>query len=181
MNWADEPATEYQLSHLRQFGYEPEHPLTKGEASHLLSDFEAHPEREAGLAESHVREMTKHEVYRLRVAVEDAKRAVAKAEKDEIENSQRDLVLAVAKRQEFWMDTCRDPGKMRAASVHVLDLYMKYGCRFVAPRHEQVQEILDAFDSAMPLWDRDHPELFYQTLELNFPELLRQRPTVEGR
>ncbi len=87
--------------------------------------------------------------------------------------SQPDLGAALAKRQEFWMDTCRDPGKMQAASPEILDLYMKHGCRFLAPTHGQVQEIFDALDSAMPAWDRDHPELFYQTLELNFRELLR--------
>jgi hypothetical protein len=37
-----------------------------------------------------------------------------------------------------------------------------------------VQEILDALDSAMPAWEREHPALFYQTLELNFPHLLRR-------
>jgi len=37
----------------------------------------------------------------------------------------------------------------------------------------QVQSILEALDSALPAWDRDSPEMFYRTLELNFPELLR--------
>jgi hypothetical protein len=48
------------------------------------------------------------------------------------------------------------------------------GCRFFAPNYEQVQEVLDALDNAMPLWDHDNPELFYQTLELNFPHLARR-------
>ena len=39
---------------------------------------------------------------------------------------------------------------------------------------EQVQEVLDALDSALPVWDREHPELFYQTLELNFPQLVKR-------
>jgi hypothetical protein len=37
-----------------------------------------------------------------------------------------------------------------------------------------VQVVLEALDAAMPLWDRDHPELFYQALELNFPQLVRR-------
>lgn len=74
-------------------------------------------------------------------------------------------------RQEFWLDTCRGPGKMQSASTVALDLYMKHGCQFAAPTHEQVQEVLEALDSALPRWEKEHPELFYQTLELNFPEL----------
>jgi hypothetical protein len=62
---------------------------------------------------------------------------------------------------------------MQARSASTLDLYMKHGCRFVTPTHEQVQEILDALDVASPFWDRDNAEIFYQTLELNFPELVR--------
>jgi hypothetical protein len=37
-----------------------------------------------------------------------------------------------------------------------------------------VKAVLDALDGAMPLWDKEHPELFYQTLEINFPELVRR-------
>src|SRR5882672_1179424 len=43
MKWTDERATENQLSRLRQFGYEPDHPLVKDEASRLIRDFEAYP------------------------------------------------------------------------------------------------------------------------------------------
>ena len=60
-----------------------------------------------------------------------------------------------------------------ARSAPVLGLYMKYGCRFVPPTHDQVQEVLDALDAASPVWDLDNTQLFYQTLELNFPELVR--------
>jgi hypothetical protein len=83
------------------------------------------------------------------------------------------LEVARSQRQQFWMDTCREVKEMRAASTPVLDLHRQYGCRFFAPSFGPVQQILDALDSAMPFWDRDHRELFYQTLELNFPELLR--------
>ena len=173
MNWTNEPATENQLSHLRQFGYEPDHRLTKGEAAHLIQDFEQHPERQNAWAEKGIREATKHEAQRLRAGVEDARRAAAQADQARSEPLQHDLALAIASRLEFWMDTCRNPTEMRTRSAQVFDLYMKHGCRFFAPGGEQVQEILDALDSAMASWESDRPELFYQTLELNFRELLR--------
>ena len=78
-------------------------------------------------------------------------------------------------RLEFWADTCRDVTDMRIASKEVIDLYREHGCRFCAPTHQQVQNVLDALDSAMPHWEKEHRELFYQTLELNFPELVRHQ------
>jgi hypothetical protein len=63
---------------------------------------------------------------------------------------------------------------MQIASVQIFELYQNHGCRFFSPNREQVQEILDALDVALPLWDKDHPELFYQTLELNFPTLAKR-------
>jgi hypothetical protein len=77
-------------------------------------------------------------------------------------------------RQEFWLNTCREIREMRMPSPAVLDLYRQHGCRFHAPTKGQVQVVLDALDSALPRWDKDHPELFYQTLEINFPDLLRR-------
>ncbi len=79
------------------------------------------------------------------------------------------------RRREFWIDTCREVLEMRTASPRVLELHRQHGCRFAAPTRPQVQYILEALDSALPGWDREHPELFYQTLEMNFPELLRVR------
>jgi hypothetical protein len=55
----------------------------------------------------------------------------------------------------------------------VLELHRQYGWQFLAPSPAQVQQVVDALDSAMPFWDRDHLGLFYQTLQLNFPDLLR--------
>src|SRR5436190_17358758 len=112
MAWTDEPATETQLSHLRQFCYEPDHPLTKGEASRIISDFEADPGGRSTLVDSDTREVTKLSAYHLRVAVEDAKRAVVMTARDEIQNCQRALALAIAKRQDFWVDTCSDVEKV---------------------------------------------------------------------
>jgi hypothetical protein len=89
--------------------------------------------------------------------------------------ARQELELAIARRQGFWMDTCREVTQMHLASKEVLELYQQHGCRFSAPKPAEAQQILDALDSAMPCWDMDHPALFYQTLELNFPELVRHR------
>jgi hypothetical protein len=83
-------------------------------------------------------------------------------------------VLPPAERQEFWADTCREITQMRQSSQKVIDLYRRFGCRFCVPTHGQAQHVLSALDSAMPSWEEQHPELFYQTLELNFPELVRR-------
>ena len=60
---------------------------------------------------------------------------------------------------------------MQARCPEVMELHMKLGCQYVEPTREQTQEILDALDMALPAWEKEHPELFYRTMELNFPEL----------
>lgn len=100
---------------------------------------------------------------RLRLAVQMALRRGVSTEIDS----------SLQQRQQFWIDTCRAVTQMRAASEQVLDLHRQFGCLFHAPAPQQVQSILDALDAACPDWDRDHPGLFYRTLELNFPELVR--------
>lgn len=80
---------------------------------------------------------------------------------------------AAIEREEFWADTCREITQMRHTSPDSVELYRRHGCRFCTPGHLQVQHVLQALDSAAPGWEKQHPELFYQTLELNFPELLR--------
>ena len=77
-------------------------------------------------------------------------------------------------REEFWADTCRDVTQMHHATQAAVELYRKFGCRFCVPGHQQVQGVLSALDSAVPLWEKEHPELFFQTLELNYPELIRR-------
>ncbi len=62
---------------------------------------------------------------------------------------------------------------MRIRSAQVAELYRQFGCRFLPPTRQQTEYILAALDAALPGWEAQHPELFYQTLELNFPELLR--------
>jgi hypothetical protein len=80
-----------------------------------------------------------------------------------------------AKRQEFWLDTCCGVAHLQIACAQIQELYRKHGCRFAAPTPQQVRGILDALDGAMPQWEKEHPELFYQTLELSFPELVIRR------
>jgi len=80
-----------------------------------------------------------------------------------------------AKRQEFWLDTCRGFAHVKFACGQIQELYRKHGCRFAEPTPDQVRGILDALDRAAPKWESEHPELFYQTLELSFPELLIRR------
>ncbi len=82
--------------------------------------------------------------------------------------------LTQAERQEFWTDTCREMTQMHAAGPRVIELYRQFGCRFVSPSRQQVTDVLSALDAAMPQWEQSHPELFFQTLELNYPELVRR-------
>jgi hypothetical protein len=175
MNWADEPATETQLDHLGHLGHRPDFLLTKGEASHLIAWFERqHPSPttpDAGTPREH----GAPEAYLLRLAVASFKRVAALPEPDKAEPALQELEEAVARRQGFWVDTCREVTQMHSPSAEVLELYQQHGCRFFTPKPAEAQQILDALDSAMPCWDIDHPALFYQTLELNFPELVRHR------
>jgi hypothetical protein len=98
---------------------------------------------------------------------------------DELANENRNVpgvpAAGGAARVEFWVDTCREITDMRMASKQVIDLYREQGCRFCVPTPNRVQNVLDALDSAMPQWEQQHRELFYQTLELNFPELVRHQ------
>jgi len=80
-----------------------------------------------------------------------------------------------ARRQEFWLDTCRGVAHLHSGCAQVQELYRKHGCRFAAPTLQQISGILDALDGAMPKWESEHPELFFQTLELSFPELVIHR------
>jgi|SRR5579862_2053312 len=77
-------------------------------------------------------------------------------------------------REEFWADTCREITQMLHATHEAVELYRKYGCRFCPPGRQQIQDVLTALDSAVPRWEKEHPELFYQTLELNYPELAKR-------
>ena len=174
MNWTEQPATWKQLRYLKRVGYKHDHALTKTEASELIAKFGGPAERLASVAEPPSHQTSKHEAYQLRLSVEEAKQRVVEAEAFGRVNAELDLALAVSKRQRFWVDTCCNPTQMQGASGQVVDFYRKFGCRFDTPATKAVQVILDALDSAMPSWDREHPALFYQTLELNFSHLLRR-------
>lgn len=86
---------------------------------------------------------------------------------------QADVTTGLLEREEFWADTCREVMQMQHRSQPAMELYRQYGCRFCPPGRLQVQYVLNALDAAVPRWEKEHPELFYQTLELNYPELLR--------
>ncbi len=168
MTWTEEPATERQITFLKQFGYEPSRALTKAEASELLQKI---LHRQAHSSESEVSlEAAGNHALVLRKEVEAAKSFATRANTPE---SRRELDSAIGVRDEFWIDTCRDPAHMKSPSVAAMTLYRLHGCRFEAPTRAHVQEILSALDKALPTWDQEHPELFYQTLELNFRELVR--------
>jgi hypothetical protein len=107
--------------------------------------------------------------------VEIARRALETPGDDSGEVCRHAFDSAVARRQEFWMDSCREMREMKLGSRSAINLYHKHGCLLYPPSSLQVQAILDALDSAAASWDRDHPELFYETLSLNFPELRRHR------
>ena len=176
MDWQTEPATWKQLRYLRQRGYKPDRHLTKTAAAELIQSMGG----EVALAptpvpEAVVHQFPKQDAFLLRQEVLQAGGVVSVARRENLATAQQNLALAISKRQMFWIDTCRDPTRMQAACGQVLEFYRKYGCRFETPSHKQVQEVLSALDAAVPSWDRDHPELFYQTLELNFPETVRRR------
>ncbi len=177
----DEPATEQQLNYLRHLGCVPEGRMTKKQALELIRHYREHPLTMAAPAFSGLTEETRTEAVRLRQAV---KRSAAVPVGAAVTGSGTEIIRpdagapdvspAITARQEFWLDTCRETRSMHNPSPQVLELYQKYGCRCFTPSHEQTQEILDALDAAFPFWDRDHPEFFYQTLELNFPETVRR-------
>ena len=168
MNWTDEPATWKQLRFLRRCGYEPNGRLSKAEAATLIARYGGPLERAPVENEP---QLTLH-AYDFRVAVEKAKAEAAKAGANV--GARAALDQALTERQEFWLDTCRGAAHLKSGCSDVLQLYRMHGCLFSEPTHRQVQDILDALDAAMPLWEQDHPELFYQALGLNFPELMKR-------
>lgn len=155
MNSTEEPATSRQLDYLKAHGYEVDHPLSKTEALEMIRRCGGHhcpAPGKAGEARGSI-------AFELRQACVNA--------------SATEREAAERARQEFWMDTCREPTTFRIGSAAIRELYQTRGCLFCPPSHLQTQEVLDALDAALPTWDQDHPELFYETMRLNFPELLR--------
>jgi hypothetical protein len=190
MNWSDEPATERQLLLLKESGYIPTTPLSLTEAARLIRHYQRHPngqparepnlrpatpppQEEIGTRTQGLSHSANAMAYQLHQAVDRAQQALK--DNPEGPNVRADAVATKTRREQFWLDTCREVGEMHAPTVQLLEFYQNFGCRFTTPTLAQVQEVLDALDHAMSSWDQDHPELFYQTLELNFPELVRHR------
>ncbi len=115
MNWADEPATETQLNHLSQLGHRLGYSLTKGEAARLITWFEQHHITPAPPDVGTAREKTEPEAYLLRLAVASVKRAAALPEPGKAQPALPELEQAIARRQGFWMDTCREVTQMHLA------------------------------------------------------------------
>jgi hypothetical protein len=178
MDWENQPATWKQLRYLKQHGYKPDRHLTKTAAAELIVSMGG-PATTVAEAPPPVpvvvRQSPREDAYQLRWAVEQAQKAVSAARREDLHRAEENLAIAVSKREMFWIDTCRDPTRMQAACGAVLDFYRKYGCSLEAPSHKQLREVLSALDSALPQWEREHPELFYKTLELNYPELKKRR------
>ena len=197
MDWVDEPATEQQLIHLRELGFSQGEPLMRTQAARLIRELRRNPGRStpapvlekpeapprgampveqvasAPVPSNDFSEGTRTQAYRFRAVVEAAHRALVTNPNGP--NVRADAAASTQNRQEFWLDTCREAKEMRIGSVPVLELYQMQGYRFFPPSPQQVQELLTALDEAMPNWDLENPELFYQTLELNFPHLVRRR------
>jgi hypothetical protein len=172
MDWSDEPATWRQLKSLKELGYTLERRLTRVEAAEIIHNLGGKPE--VALSAAAVQEKPKISPLQLRHKVEQIKRDLAVAGWSKTEKMAQDLKAAMAERQQFWIDTCHGVPQGQVASLEIPELYQKFGCRFHAPSRNDVQYILDALDQAMPSWDKDHPGLFFQTLELNFPAVVRR-------
>jgi hypothetical protein len=173
MNKLEEPASDQQLACLHQYGFHSTEPLTKGKAAEIIHSFRERSALRAEAERGGVSLAARDEALELRFAVARARSALVAAVAAEEFQCRTLLANTIATRQEFWIDTCREVGRMHRVTKSVLEFYQRHGCRFIPPTHEQVQEVFDALDSAMSSWDRDHPEIFYQTLELNFPSLVR--------
>jgi hypothetical protein len=198
MDWKEEPATHQQLLRLQEYGFVPTCPLTVTQAARLIRQYSKRPARpvvtqpqpapalavqpaavrpSATMAQLPLRperlsEIARAYAYQLQMLVHAAERALA--ESPDRPGARADVHSAVSARQKFWLDTCRG-GESPTASAHALEFHQHFGAHFFAPSWEEVQEVLEALDSAMPGWDKDHPELFYETLKLNFPSRLRQK------
>src|SRR5438105_3862957 len=134
MNWTEGPATWKQLRYLSQFGYKPDHPLTKTEASDLIRNFGGQPDSVAAVTTLPASdEPTGVAAQHLRQAVEAAKRSLDEATRDNLLQCQEAFDSALARRQIFWVDTCRDVAQMRLGSKAVVDLYRQHGCLFNPP------------------------------------------------
>ena len=141
MEWTDEPATWKQVKYLKEHGFEPDHPLTKSEATTLIRQL-GQTQSATLLAETSPAAVG----HGCRAA--DLHEAVERTREDPTAG---DLQDAVNRRQEFWLDTCREPTQFRIGSAQIRDLNIKYGCLFATPSPRQVQDVLDAYGWGLEL------------------------------
>jgi hypothetical protein len=181
MSWKDDPATEKQLAYLRQFGYEPNGPITKGEASQLIDQFSEDPARDAIRTSNQIRESDRldHEAekkfaYVLHRLVNELTESLTTAERDEKGDIKWELNDTRQRRLQFWKDTMRSPEKVEDFHVQANDLFESRGHHFKMPSKAQLEAMLEALDASSPTWDLEMPEYFFTTLEHNFPELKRR-------
>jgi hypothetical protein len=172
MDRTHEPATEVQLRRLQQLGCDPGRALSREEAAGLLHELELRSHRSEEGAPASTQKRSR--AVQLRLSLEDAKLLLIAALPSEEPVLLAQFERLRAERMEFWINTCREPELMHDKCAETLELYRKHGCLYTVPNHEQVQEVLDALDAAIPAWDVEHPELYFTTLELNFPQLLKR-------
>jgi hypothetical protein len=176
MNWDAEPATQNQLAYLKLFGYVPENPLTKSAAHDLLDQFEEDPARREIRRQNQLREANEYEkdlAFNLHRDCDEA----ARKSQDAPDKYNREAAAKLRDCQKyrvlFWKDTFGGNEHLAECDQGWL-FFRKWGCQFKTPSAEKIQAVLGALDSKLPTWDKDNPKLFYETLELNFPELLRK-------
>jgi hypothetical protein len=171
MDWAHEPATEHQVAQLRDLGYAMVRPLSVTEAASLIRQYK---KQSASLKTAQTAPGQSPRIT-MRTPAESAPPTQIAMMGTRVPPPVAEDAPAAESvaRLEFWVDTCRELKDMRIASVKIYELRQRFGFRFHMPSCEQVEEILGALDGAMPAWEQDNPELFFQTLELNFPDLVR--------
>jgi len=192
MDWPDEPASEQQVIHLRRLGVAATPNLTMTEAARLIRQCQRNLHQTPSGTNSYSRANSSPAsstppgkadsvqprepslAPRFHQTTVRAKRLIPMAPVATC--APADLAAARVRRVDFWLDTCRDMREMVVGNVQVYQLHHDYGHRLFAPTREQAEEILDALDTALPSWDKEHPELFYKTLELNYPDLIRNEP-----
>ena len=126
------------------------------------------------------RERERNLAYYLRLDVNEAKQRVERTERGEITLAKEDLRFAQKERVVFWKNTFRDVDpRVEDVNEQQIRLYLNWGYLFKTPANKIIQDLLDALDAYSPIWDRDKPEFFYETLVSNFPDLTIANPSIE--
>ena len=188
MSWREKPASESQLEYLKAFGFAPDRPMTKGEASDLLTELKEDPHQQRILAEH-------REAERVRKADRGAERTPREKLTWRISYT---LIVTRRRRAWSWRKGARfetpkctrerfkrhgsDSGRKlfehrhgNCTDLQPIKLYLEQGHRFNLPAKNILQAMLDTLDADSATWDWDNPRYFFQTLEHNFPQLLRKR------